>query len=518
LSSSQVLSGKASENQWTSLSPMPTERGDHGIAEVNGKIYVIGGRNENGNLNNNEEYDIFTDSWSVKASMPTARRSFSIAVYQNKIYCIGGITGDMNSPELTGLTEVYDPIKDTWEVKASIPTARADLCANVVDDAIYLIGGKNFIGVDPYFQEIGLNEVYFPDNDSWIRRSPMFIPVFGYASVVVEGKIFIVGGARLFEEEGSGISVRFNQMYDPEIDAWRNLAVMPNVKSHSGSDVTKGITAPILIYSIGGLDQLGYSETNYAYDIENNNWTIAAPIPSPRANLGVVEYDDVLFAIGGFDGNNWLSVNEQFKPLEYGTVMPKLSLLSPENKTYASNNVSLIISVNRATNWIGNSLDDKENVTISGDTILSGLTDGLHKLIVYINDTFGNTISSDIIQFSVDTKPPIISVLSPENRSYGELDIQSTITIDEPVSWIGYILDGQEMVTITGNVTLAVLSEGSHFINFYATDSIGNNGSSVRIYFNVAPFPTLIVISTILIVIIILMAAYLFLNRKQKEK
>jgi N-acetylneuraminic acid mutarotase len=496
---------------------MPTERGDHGIAEVNGKIFVIGGRNDNENLVNNEVYDIFTDTWSVKADMPTARSSFSIAVYQNKIYCIGGITGDIDNPELTSLSEVYDPITDTWDVKEAMPTARADLRANVVNDAIYLIGGKNFSGVNPYYQEIGINEVYFPDNDSWTRKSPMFIPVFGYSSAVVEGKIFIIGGARQFEEGGNGIAVRFNQMYDPKIDAWRNLAVMPNVKSYAGSGATKGITAPILIYSIGGLDQIGYSEANYAYSIEHNNWTIVAPIPTPRANQGVIEFDDVLFVIGGFDGNNWLSVNEQYTPLEYGTVLPKLSLLSPENKTYVTNNVSLIISVNRATNWIGNSVDNKENVTISGDTILTGLADGSHRLIVYINDTFGNTIASELIQFSVDTTPPIISVLSPENRSYGELDVQSTIMINEPVSWLGYSLDGQETITIAGNVTLAVLSEGSHFINFYATDIIGNNGSSVTIYFNIAPFPTLLVIATILIVIIMIMVVYLFLNRNQKK-
>ena len=137
---------------------------------------------------------------------------------------------------------------------------------------------------------------------------------------------------------------------------------------------------------------------------------------------------------------------------------------------------------------------------------------------MYINDTFGNTVASETVYFSVDTTPPIISVLSPENRVYGEIDIQTTINIDEPVSWLGYSLDGQEIITITGNVTLAVLSEGSHFIDFYATDLIGNNGTSTTIHFSVVPFPTLIVVSSILIIIIIIMAVYLFFNRKQKEK
>jgi len=154
-------------------------------------------------------------------------------------------------------------------------------------------------------------------------------------------------------------------------------------------------------------------------------------------------------------------------------------------------------------------------VTVSGDIVLSGLPEGEHKLIIYVNDTFGNEIVSDNILFSVDTKPPVISVLSPENRSYGELDIQSTIIINEPVSWIGYSLDGQETITITGNVTLAVLSEGEHNIIFYATDIVGNNGNTETIYFTIVQFPILIVIMLVLTIIIIIMAVYLFINRKK---
>jgi len=511
--------GKASENEWLSLSPMPTKRGEHGIAEFDGKIFVIGGQNENGNLDKNEVYDIATGTWSQKASMPTARSSFSIAVFQSKIYCFGGITGNIDNPELTSLTEVYDPITDEWEVKTSMPTARADLSANIVNDAIYLIGGKKFTGINPYYQQVNNNEVYFPGNDSWISKSPMFIPVFGYGSAVIEGKIYILGGARQFEEGGTATAVQFNQMYDPKIDAWRNLAAMPTAKSHGASGITIGITAPILIYYIGGMNHQGYSNTNYAYNIENNNWTIAEPLPIPRANMALARFDDVFFVIGGFDGNIWLDINEQYTPLEYGTILPKLSIISPENKIYPSNNVSLIISVNRATSWIGYSLDDKPNATTNGDKILVGLNDGSNKIIVYINDTFGNTVCSNVTYFSVDTKPPTISVLSPENKTYRELDVHSTIIIDEPVSWLGYSLDGQETITIAGNITLAVLPEGSHCINFYATDVVGNTGNSETVFFNIAPFPILLILSLSLIIIIIIMGVYLVATRnKGKNK
>ncbi len=58
-------------------------------------------------------------------------------------------------------------------------------------------------------------------------------------------------------------------------------------------------------------------------------------MPTPRAYLAVAVVNDVLYAIGGFDGQNWLNTIEQYKPVGYGTVPPKIQITSPENKTYS---------------------------------------------------------------------------------------------------------------------------------------------------------------------------------------
>ena len=44
----QSLSVKAAGNQWSRLSSMPTKRGNHRAIEFSGRIFVIGGQNENG--------------------------------------------------------------------------------------------------------------------------------------------------------------------------------------------------------------------------------------------------------------------------------------------------------------------------------------------------------------------------------------------------------------------------------------------------------------------------------------
>lgn len=69
--------------------------------------------------------------------------------------------------------------------------------------------------------------------------------------------------------------------------------------------------------------------------------------------------------------------------------------------------------------------------------------------------------------------------------TYSVNNVSLTFTISEPASWIGYSLDGQTNVTITGNTTLTGLSSGSHSLIVYARDFAGNIGASEKIYFTI---------------------------------
>ena len=84
------------------------------------------------------------------------------------------------------------------------------------------------------------------------------------------------------------------------------------------------------------------------------------------------------------------------------TTPPTISIVSPENKTYTVENVPLIFTVSEPTSWMGYNLDWQANVTITGNMTLSGLSDGPHSLIVYVNDTAGNTGASEMVYFSIN--------------------------------------------------------------------------------------------------------------------
>jgi parallel beta-helix repeat protein len=121
------------------------------------------------------------------------------------------------------------------------------------------------------------------------------------------------------------------------------------------------------------------------------------------------------------------------------------------------------------------------------------------------------TYSSSIREVSIqgtpppDIEPPIISILSPENKTYTVSSVLLNFTVSEPTSWIGYSLDGEANVTISGNMTISDLSEGSHSLEIYAKDIAENTGYSEIVYFTISteqgwPFYMLIIIAATVVV------------------
>jgi hypothetical protein len=118
---------------------------------------------------------------------------------------------------------------------------------------------------------------------------------------------------------------------------------------------------------------------------------------------------------------------------------------------------------------------------------VKGLSEGWNKITVKASCEH-LPIGSALVIFHVDSIPPEISVLSPQNNDdYGDYlnDILLTFTVSEQAEWMGYSLDGQTNVTISGNTTLSQLFYGLHNLIVYAEDKAGHFGISENIYFSI---------------------------------
>ena len=93
-------------DSWTTLEAMPSNRG--GLAatsSANGNIYVFGGEGPDGTFNNNEKYDLNANNWTSELPMPTARHGLVAAEVDDRIYVVGG--GFEPGLSVSGLNEIF---------------------------------------------------------------------------------------------------------------------------------------------------------------------------------------------------------------------------------------------------------------------------------------------------------------------------------------------------------------------------------------------------------------------------
>jgi N-acetylneuraminic acid mutarotase len=199
-----------------------------------------------------------------------------------------GVVMDQRSSEINSLLA---PAKGggTWTQKADMPTARFILGSAVVDGKIYVIGGAPFSG-----GFTAVVEEYNPATDTWTRRADMLTARQGVVAAAVDGIIYAIGGS--FREADIEI-LSAVEAYDPARDTWTRKADMPTARRSAGTAVVDG-----KIYVIGGnsSDKAPWvTSVVEAYDPATDTWTKKADMPTARFAFGACVVDGRIYVSGG---------------------------------------------------------------------------------------------------------------------------------------------------------------------------------------------------------------------------
>ena len=215
-----VLPGRVIEydpatDKFNSKKQMPRPSEHMTLAEAGGKIYLFGGLSTEhpgettpGNfyLKDSWQYDPANDSWKAVAPMPEPRQAGAAVEVNGKIYVIGGRVGAafISIASDISLVEIYNPATDTWEPPgARMPTARSAVASAVYNAKIYVAGGE---WQDPVVQTaFRVFEVYDPATNTWSVLPPMATPRHGVAGAVIGNRFYAVSGD--VQSSGTGVAV-----------------------------------------------------------------------------------------------------------------------------------------------------------------------------------------------------------------------------------------------------------------------------------------------------------------------
>lgn len=115
--------GPVEGGTWVTLAPMNEARQEVGVAEVDGRVYVVGGFRANGSTANTMEvYDPGSNTWTFAAPMPLALNHCAAAGVNGRLYVMGGSLG---TGAASAATLAYDPRANAWAVRAPMPSARS---------------------------------------------------------------------------------------------------------------------------------------------------------------------------------------------------------------------------------------------------------------------------------------------------------------------------------------------------------------------------------------------------------
>ncbi|MGA7729711.1 MAG: kelch repeat-containing protein, partial [Chloroflexia bacterium] len=147
-------------NTWTAGAPMPEAIGGGIGGVINGVFYVAGGRDSvNTNRSTVYAYTIATNTWATVASLPTGVNVAASAIQGGKLWVFGGGNpfvgesaslaasqpgnnkGKLDSPNAMSITQIYDPVANSWAPGPNMNTARSFPSGGSVGNYVVTNGG-----------------------------------------------------------------------------------------------------------------------------------------------------------------------------------------------------------------------------------------------------------------------------------------------------------------------------------------------------------------------------------------
>lgn len=184
------------------------------------------------------------------------------------IYLIGGYEGDVCKNDCYR----YDPESNEWSTLSSMSYERSQAAAVYFDGRIYVFGG--------YTSNRCLSscEILTLSTNEWSHGPSMRENRRGCGAVLFKNKIFIVGGS-------NGIaSLTSIEIFNPVTNDWIiTVKKIPNELNLPRVGV--GITVCYdKLYAIGGFDGRNFLKSIEVYDHHNRRWKLSHTNKSDRTN------------------------------------------------------------------------------------------------------------------------------------------------------------------------------------------------------------------------------------------
>ncbi|MEN7343153.1 MAG: DUF5060 domain-containing protein [Pseudomonadota bacterium] len=259
------------------------------------KLYLIGGRG----IKPVTVFDPATREWTTKATPPLEIHHVQAVSLGDAIYLIGAMTGGYPDEKPIGRVLRYLPAEDRFEWTHDIPThrQRGGAAAVVHGDAIYLVGGitnGHRSGSRAWLDR------YSPSTGAWQALADAPDARDHAQAAVIDDALWVAGGRRTSLDTGEVLSLttRHLNRYDFRTGEWQVSSAMAPPTLRAGNSVIGWRHWLIVGGGESATQQLAHHEIE-AYDTIHHRWYRWPDLNLGRHGSGFAIVDDVLYTAAG---------------------------------------------------------------------------------------------------------------------------------------------------------------------------------------------------------------------------
>jgi hypothetical protein len=163
------------------LPPLTHARAGLALVAAAGRLYAIGGNDQNRNVGPTEEFDPASQRWRPLPPLPNPRNHVAGFAYRGLACVAGG-----RSPNTTDV-DCWDPAAHRWTSPPRLPAPTSGAGGATLSERPYVAGGE-----DPSAGTI-VDQIAVLTGDSW-STSQMLRPRHGIALAAYRGRLWACGG------------------------------------------------------------------------------------------------------------------------------------------------------------------------------------------------------------------------------------------------------------------------------------------------------------------------------------
>ena len=262
--------------QWKQLTTIThVDQCNFGMAVLDNDIYVVGGCF---NVSLEEQihpfgfkYSVKTDSWASIELMEEERCRFCLIELHGKLYAIGGLQEQVSLVDQSSC-EVYDPEKDTWTNIAPVPYSVVRHAGVALEADIYVSGGCGL-----HDEALDHLYAYNAQNNAWMRKTPMLSPRVDHCMVAYDNRVFVAGGWNDDPNTGNRVILDAVNCFDVLTNQWEVLTRMETPRYNMSAVVSSH-----MLMLIGG-QKAGPNKTSKVierYNLMTEEWEVTEEYPT----------------------------------------------------------------------------------------------------------------------------------------------------------------------------------------------------------------------------------------------